>query len=246
MGKPNILSASPLPTRRILVVDDDPELRQLMVRKLTHAGFEVLSAASGPEALAFIDHQGLPHLAITDINMPGMTGLEFCETVQQFSDLPIIMVTAVNEAATTIKAIRLYAEDYMVKPFNLDELVARVQRVLRRMSDFSYTKGGLVQISRRLQINFARKLAVIDGTEVELTPTETKIAYILWGSGGRVVTNEYLLSRLWPEQDMFEDNVRVHVHRLRHKLQGATSTEKYILTVRGQGYRFVVNETQSQ
>src|SRR5262245_13229419 len=111
MSNSTVFSRSAISTRRILVVEDDPEMCRLIVHKLANAGFETLSAASGEEALEVIEREGLPHLAITDINMRGMTGLEFCEIVQQYSDLPVIMVTAVDESATTIKAIEQYAED---------------------------------------------------------------------------------------------------------------------------------------
>lgn len=226
--------------KRILVVDDEPEVRNLIIRKLTNVGFDLLSANSAGHALEVIQQKGLPHLAIIDINMPGMNGLELCEAIQQYVDLPVILVTAISESTTTIKAIEHYAEDYIVKPFNLDELVARVQRLLRRINDFSYADGPLVRISPRLTINFVLKQAFVDGKMVELTPTETKLLHILWRHSGRVVTNEFLLGRVWPHEEVFEDTLRVHVHRLRQKIDNKGQTEKHILTERGQGYRFVV------
>jgi DNA-binding response OmpR family regulator len=231
---------SPVQFKRILIVDDDAEMRGLIARKLTVAGFETSEAHSALRALELIEQKGLPHLAVVDINMPGMSGLEFCQNVQQYADLPVIMVTAVNESATTIKAIELYAEDYIVKPFNLDELVARIQRVLRRIGDFSYSSGPVVAIDGRLGINFAQKQIVSQSGTVEMTPTESKVFYILWRNQGRVVTHDYLLGRIWPGQEMYEETLRVHVHRLRHKLEKATQ-RKYILTERGQGYRFIIH-----
>ncbi len=130
----------PLPTfqnetclQRILVVDDDPAVRRLLNDKLEGAGYEVWCAASGDQALDVVQRRGMPHLAIVDINMPGMNGLRFCEAVQQFSDLPVIMLSAVDEEETIVGSISRYAEDYVTKPFSPRELVARVQRVLRRV-----------------------------------------------------------------------------------------------------------------
>jgi DNA-binding response OmpR family regulator len=226
--------------KRILVVDDEPEIRNLIVRKLINAGYDVLSANSANHALEVIQKKGLPHLAIIDINMPGMNGLELCDSIQQYVDLPVILVTAISESTTTIQAIKHYAEDYIVKPFNLDELVVRVQRLLRRINDFSYADGPLVQISPRLAVNFVQKQAFVDGKVIDLTPTETKLLHILWRHSGRIVTNEFLLGRVWPNEEVFEDTLRVHIHRLRQKIDTKGLAEKYILTERGQGYRFVV------
>ena len=247
----NVLGPTVDPIKRILVLDDDPEMRGLIERKLTSAGFEVVLADSGVRALALIEQMGLPHLAVVDINMPGMSGLEFCEAVQQFADLPVIMVTAVHETETTIKAIELYAEDYIVKPFNLDELVVRIQRLLRRIGDFSYAASSVIEIDGHLAVCFVRKQAIVGGLTVELTPIETKILHILWRNGNRVVTNEFLLGRIWPNQEVFEDTLRVHVHRLRHKIEGSASSRrqgagqqkrKYIVTERGRGYRLVTTK----
>ena len=104
--------------QRILVVDDDPAIRRLLKDKLEGAGFEVWNAASGDQALEIIERRGMPHLAVVDINMPGMNGLRFCETVQQFSDLPVIMLSAVDEEETIVGSISRYAEDYVTKPFS--------------------------------------------------------------------------------------------------------------------------------
>jgi DNA-binding response OmpR family regulator len=234
------LPGSPIRLKRILVVDDDAELRGLMARKLSGAGFEIVQADSAHRALELIRETGLPHLAVVDINMPGMNGLEFCQTVQQYADLPVILVTAINESSTTIKAIELYAEDYIVKPFNLDELVVRVQRLLRRIGDFGYVTGPTIAIDEQLAVNFARQQLLVSDQVIDLTPIATKILYILWRNRGRVVTNEFLLGRIWPGQEVYEETLRVHVHRLRHKLEGATG-HKYILTERGQGYRLDAN-----
>ncbi len=246
MGSLRNLNLPTAAVKRILIVDDDPELLQLVARKLDSVGFEVLSAESAEGALDLISRQGLPHLAVVDLNMPGMNGLEFCETIQQVVDLPVIMITAVSETETRLKAIALYAEDYIIKPFVLDELVVRIQRVLRRINDFQYVSGPLIEVDAQLAINFMQKQIVVAGKPIDLTPTETKMLYILWRNANRVVTTEFLLSRVWPTQEVYEDTLRVHIHRLRHKLQGQTKRESYIVTERGQGYRFLLPKLVDQ
>jgi DNA-binding response OmpR family regulator len=224
--------------QRILAVDDDPKIRRLVELKLDHAGFEVRTAASGQEALDIIAQHGLPHLAIVDIMMPGMSGFEFCEAVQEFSDLPVIMLTAVDDEDMVIQGIERFAEDYIIKPFSPRELLARVQRVLRRIGDFAYTLEPVTQVDDRLGVDFAHQQATVDGQSIDLTPTETKILYILMRNAGRTVTTDFLLRRLWPLEEVFEDTLRVHVHRLRQKIEANPRKPRYIITERGLGYRF--------
>jgi DNA-binding response OmpR family regulator len=224
--------------QRVLVVDDDPKIRRLVELKLDHAGFEVFVAASGQEALDIISRCGLPHLAIVDIMMPGMNGFEFCETVQEFSDLPVVLLTAVDDEETIIQGIERFAEDYVVKPFSPRELLARVQRVLRRIGDFAYTLDPVSRVDDRLGVDFAHQQAIVEGQRIDLTPTETKLLYILMRNAGRTVTIDFLLRRLWPLEEVFEDTLRVHVHRLRQKIEADPRKPRYVVTERGLGYRF--------
>jgi DNA-binding response OmpR family regulator len=225
-------------TQCILVVDDDPAILRLVRDKLDRAGFEVWTATSGQRALDVIGRRGLPHLAIVDIMMPEMGGFEFCRTVQEFTDLPVIMLTAVDEEETVIRGIEHFAEDYITKPFSPRELVARVQRVLRRIGGFAYALDLVTQVDDRLAVDLAHQRALVDGRPVDLTPTETKILYILMRNAGRTVTIDFLLRRLWPLEDVFEDALRVHVHRLRQKIETVPRQPCYIVTERGLGYRF--------
>ena len=233
-------ATEPVGLQRILVVDDDPAILRLVKDKLDHAGYEVFTATSGRHALDVIERRGMPHLAIVDINMPGMNGSEFCETVQEFSDLPVIMLTAVDEEETIIRGINYFAEDYVTKPFSPRELAARVQRVLRRISDYAYTMGPVTQIDDHLGVDFAHKQAIVDGQPVTLTPTETKLLYILIRNAGHTVSAGFLLRRLWSMEGVYEDTLRVHVHRLRQKIEPESSKPRYIITERGVGYSFPV------
>ncbi len=225
--------------QRILVVDDDEAVLRLVRDKLDRAGFDVRTAASGQEALEAIHSQGLPHLAIVDIHMPGMDGFEFCEIVQEYSDLPVIMLTAVDEEESIIRGIEHFAEDYITKPFSPRELVARVRRVLRRIGNFSYALQPVIPVDDRLAVDLGRQVAIVDAEPVALTPTESKLLYILMRNAGHTVTTPSLLSRLWPLGGVFEDALRVHIHHLRRKIEVDASDPQYIVTVRGTGYRMV-------
>lgn len=238
MPEPTLLDPSGRILQRILVVDDDPAILRLVKDKLENTGYEVFTADSGQQALEIIGRRGMPHLAIVDITMPGMTGFQFCDAVQQFSDLPIILLSAIDEEDTIIQGISRYAEDYVTKPFSPRELVARVARVLRRIGDFAYTLDLVTQIDAQLAVDFPHQRALIAGESVPLTPTETKLLYLLIRNAGRVVTTDFLLRRLWPMDEVFEDTLRVHVHRLRQKIEPTPGRPRYITTERGLGYSF--------
>lgn len=225
---------------RVLVVDDDPAIVRLVGSKLDMSGYRVMTASSGSDALERIAQDGLPHLAIVDINMPGIDGFEFCRTVQQFADLPVILLTAVDQEDVVIQGIEHFAEDYVTKPFSPRELMARVGRVLRRMGDFAYTLEPIIQVDQHLAVDFVHQQVVFDGEVISLTPTETKILFILMRNAGRTVTNDFLLRRIWPLDEIFEDTLRVHIHRLRQKIESKPDGVKYVGTERGIGYRFLV------
>ncbi len=228
----------PADLHRILVIDDNTYTLRLVKQTLEQAGYQVSTAVSGEEALTLIKRYGLPHLAVVDLHMPGMSGFEFCRIVHEYSDMPAIMLTAVGSEETVIEGLEQHAEDYIVKPFNSSELVARIRRVLRRMGDYSYTLASTTRIDDRLLINFPHREAIVDGESVSLTPTEAKLLYILVRNAGRIVTTEFLLKRIWPLQDAQEDRLHVHVHRLRRKIEPDHNQPTYIVAERGTGYRF--------
>lgn len=232
-------------TQRILVVDDDPAILRLVKDRLEYAGYEVVTAASGQQALDVISQRGLPHLAIVDINMPGMNGFEFCKAVQQFTDFPVILLTAVDEEETIIRGIQYFAEDYVTKPFSPRELAARVERVLRRIGDFAYALDPLIRIDERLTIDFAHQQATVENQVISLTPTETKLLFILMRNAGHTVSTDFLLRRLWPLDEVFEDTLRVHIYRLRQKIEANPTKPIYIVTDRGQGYSFLQKHTSA-
>ncbi len=221
---------------RVLAVDDDQTILKVVELTLEDAGFEVWLASSGSEALELLERRGLPHLALVDIMMPEMNGLELCRRIHQSLDLPIIMLTSVKDVGTVVEAIDQVAEDYVTKPFEPVELVARTRRLLRRIGDYSYSLEPRVRIDEHLSLEFARRRAIVDGRSVELTPIETKLLYLLVRAAGRTLQNPYLLHRLWPMEEAYEEALRTHVWRLRKKI--AAGSGRYVETIRGVGYRF--------
>jgi len=231
---------SAMEVQRILVVDDNTYTLRIVKHTLEQAGYQVSTAVSGKEAMTLIDRYGLPHLAVVDLHMPGMSGFEFCHTVHEFSDVPVIMLTAVAAEETIVEGLEHHAEDYIVKPFNPPELVARVERVLRRMGNYNYTLEAKTRIDDRLLVDFPKREAIVDGETVSLTPTETKLLYILVRNSGRIVTTQFLLDRIWPLQKAHEDRLHVHIHRLRRKIEADHNQPGYIVAERGTGYSFTI------
>lgn len=225
--------------KSILLVDDDRDLQNLLRFNLEREGYEVVSAFSGEQALQIIETRGVPHLAIVDIYMPGMTGPEFCGKLQEFSDVPVIMLTAEGDTDVIVSLIERYAEDYMTKPFVTREFLVRVDRLIRRIHSFEYAMQPDIRLDDHLQVSIGRKTVTVDGEDISLTPTETKLLHIFLNNRNRVVTLEFLLNRLWPREEVFEDRIRVHVHRLRNKIGRGSNGHSYLVTERGIGYRFV-------
>lgn len=226
--------------QRILAIDDNAYTLRLVEFTLREAGFRVTTAISGEEAITLIETAGLPDLAIVDLHMPGISGFEFAHRVHQYSDLPLIMLTAVNHEGTVVEGLEEHAEDYIVKPFSPGELVARTKRVLRRIGEFAYDLEPQTRIDERLLIDFPNRTAIVDGKAEALTPTETKLLYILMRKAGRTVPTDYILRRLWPMEPVFEDRLHVHLHRLRRKIEDRKdkTRPRYILSERGAGYSF--------
>ena len=223
---------------RILIVDDDAMAREILKRILEHAGYEVMTAGSGPEALRKL-HEGIPHLVVVDLMMPEMDGFELCRRIKSHLDVPIVILSAVAAIESKVEGLQMYAEDYIVKPFEKEELVARVQQVLRRYGESAGVEQPEVVIDQELQINFVQHWARVKGQQVTLTPTESKLLFLLVRNAGRVVTNETLLAKAWAgDEEAYEEGLRVHISRLRSKIESNPSKPVYIQTKRGVGYRF--------
>lgn len=224
---------------RILVIDDDTLILELIEEALSRSGFQVATATSAESALDWMKRFGMPHLAVVDINLPfGMDGLAFCELVHTFSDMPIIMLTAVEDEDTITFAIDRCAEDYLTKPFLPGELIARTRRILKRIGQFAFPLDSLTRVDDRLVVDFPGCMVIVDDRPVTLTPTETKLLYILMRMAGKIVNSNYLLRRLWPHDTEHDERLRVYIHRLRSKIEKSPSEPFYIQSERGAGYMF--------
>ena len=222
----------------ILVVDDDPNIAQLVKLYLEKEGYAVSVETRGDEALAAFQ-KNPPSLMLLDIMLPGMDGWQVCRAVRQTSTIPIIMLSAKDETFDKVLGLELGADDYVTKPFEGKELVARVKAVLRRSAPSEPEKDtlsfpGLTISLEKYEVHFQGKL-------VEMPPKELEVLYFLAAHQNRVFTREQLLEQVWGF-DFFGDSrtVDVHIKRLREKLQGSESLGWQIRTVWGVGYKFEV------
>ena len=222
----------------ILVVDDDPNIAQLVKLYLEREGYEVSVENRGDEALAAFQ-KNPPSLMLLDIMLPGMDGWQVCRAIRQMSSIPIIMLSAKDETFDKVLGLELGADDYITKPFEGKELVARVKAVLRRAAPGESEKDtlsfpGLTISLEKYEVHFQGKL-------VEMPPKELEVLYFLASHQNRVFTREQLLEQVWGF-DFFGDSrtVDVHIKRLREKLQGSEALGWQIRTVWGVGYKFEV------
>jgi DNA-binding response OmpR family regulator len=222
----------------ILLVDDDPTLLSVLARRLAREGYEVDTVSSGELALRSLEH-AWPQLLIVDLMMPGMDGFELCSRVKRIADLPIIVLSAVDASEAKVRALEEYAEDYVIKPFNPDELVARVQRVLRRAGA---GRPQLVLDGGELEIDLAARRVTTPAGQSPLTPTEVRLLQVLISAVDSTVPTETLLDRVWSESDGADPSyVWVTVRRLRRKLELDPDRPRYLLTDRGIGYRLATS-----
>ena len=223
----------------IVVADDDPQLLRLMTRNLEFEGYEVLPASDGQQALAEIESH-VPDLVLLDVMMPKMDGFTVCHRVREFSSVPIIIVTARGQDQDKVRGLDLGADDYLTKPFSVDELLARVRAVLRR-SQITSREGaqGLqaTAITGDLAIDYSQHLVTLAGKEITLTPTEYAIIAYLAQNMGRIVTQDLLLEHVWGMEYLGESHMlQVNINRLRRKIETDPSQPRYILTKVGVGY----------
>jgi len=227
----------------VLLVDDDLTLLSVLSRRVARAGYDVRTAASGPAALKQLEG-AWPALLVVDLMMPGMDGFELCRRVKQIADLPIIVLSAVDASEAKVSALELYAEDYVTKPFDPDELIARIHRVLRRAA------VGSPQITLdagEIEVDLATRQLTTPAGSHQLTPTEARLLQVLAASVDRVVPTEELLNRVWTDSDGADPSyLWVTVRRLRRKLESDPDNPRYLLTERGIGYRLLSSTTAAQ
>jgi two-component system KDP operon response regulator KdpE len=209
---------------RILVVDDEPQILRALSTNLRGAGYDVQQAATGGE----------PDAMVLDLILPDMSGIEVCRKVREKSDIPILVLSAVGEERTKVEALDAGADDYVTKPFGLDELTARLRAALRRVP----RPAEPVIAIGDLEIDLDAQALRIDGAPVQLTRTEFQLLSTMAAHPGRIFSRDMLLTEVWGYDDLPESKVvDMHVHRLRLKLEPDPARPQYVMTVRGRGYR---------
>ena len=230
---------SELKDKLVLVVDDETRMINFMRMNLELEGCRVLSATNGRDAIDQVREE-LPDVILLDIMMPGMDGFETLRRLREFSQAPVLILTAKDDEEDRIRGLELGADDYVGKPFSHRELVSRIRAVLRRHYAAPPTPQTSVQVDERLTIDFARREVLVNGERINLRPTEYRLLYHLVQNAGYVMTHEMLLSRVWgPEYRDETHYLRLYVTYLRQKIEEDPADPQYILTERGTGYRFV-------
>lgn len=223
-------------TAKILLVDDDPQVRRALRTTLTSAGYIVVEARTGEEALEEVQAEGSVDMVLLDLKMPGMGGLEACRRIRKIFDVPILVISVCRSQEDKVQAFDAGADDYLVKPFGIQELLSRIHALRRRTS-------GSESIppfeSSDLKIDFERRRVIVDGQPVHLTPSEFEVLRYLVLNEGKPVSHHTLLQSLWgPEHVRDIQRLRVTINQLRRKIEKDPGRVRYIHTEHLVGYRF--------
>jgi two-component system KDP operon response regulator KdpE len=226
--------------RRILIVDDEPQITRVLRRSLTTRGYDVRSAADGESALeTFGDWP--PDLVVTDLSMPNIDGVELCRRLRASSQVPILVLSVKGEEKTKVEALDAGADDYITKPFGIDELLARIRAALRRVPQAaaSTKTGETVLEAGDFNVDLEAHLVKVRGSEVHLTPKEFDLLVYMMQHAGKVLTHRSLLSAVWGGNYVEQNEyLRVFVGQLRKKIEPDPASPRYILTEPWIGYRF--------
>lgn len=231
---------------KILVIEDDIEFSKLTQMWLQNAGYEVLTAEDGVEGMRRV-YSSRPNLVLLDTMLPKMDGWEVCRRIREMSDIPVLMVTVKAQKADRLKGFALGADDYVAKPVDFSELVARVQAVLRRSSSDAHD-GELSSFRNgEIEVEWRSRQVWIRGKRVKLSPTEFKILACLIKNRGWIVTHEQLLEKAWgPNYIGDKSFVKLYIRYLRRKIEINPHEPQLILTERGVGYQFAVQSKESE
>lgn len=219
----------------ILIADDEPQIRRVLRSTLSSQGYVILDAKTGEDAIEIVRKEK-PDLVLLDVNMPGMGGIEACREIRRATEAPIIMLTVRNGERDKVLALDAGADDYVVKPFGIEELLARIRAALRR-----YAPGDALPpfISKDLALDFESRQLTVRGEEVHLTPKEFDVLKHLIANQGKPLTHRRLLQSVWgPDYGEETENLRVVINQLRKKIESDPSKPKYIRTEPWVGYRF--------
>ncbi|HWO59948.1 MAG TPA: response regulator [Umezawaea sp.] len=223
---------------RVLVVDDEPQIVRALRINLTARGYEVLTAHDGRTALA-VAAEGKPDVVVLDLGLPDLNGSEVIAGLRGWTTIPILVLSARTDSADKVAALDAGADDYVTKPFGMDELLARLRAAVRRSTTSSTTGEDAVITTASFTIDLAAKKVHKNGTEVHLTPTEWGLLEILARNRGKLVGQKHLLQEVWgPAYAKESHYLRVYLAQLRRKLEPEPSHPKHLLTEPGMGYRF--------
>jgi two-component system KDP operon response regulator KdpE len=223
---------------KILVVDDDPQIRRVMKATLVSHSYEVIEARTGEDALEMVARE-TPSLVLLDMNMPGIGGLETCRVLRSTMDIPVIILSVRNTEKDKVAALDAGADDYVTKPFGIEELLARIRAALRR-SSASSESGPQAFAAEDLEIDFTTRRVRAKGAEVRLTPKEFDLLRYLVAHEGKPVSHRELLQSIWgPDYGDEPEYLRVFINQVRKKIEANPAKPKYILTEPWIGYKFV-------
>jgi len=229
---------------RILVVEDEESYRDPLTYQLTREGFEVIEAADGNSALAAYDAEGAD-LVLLDLMLPGLSGTEVCRELRARGDVPVIMLTAKDSEIDKVVGLELGADDYVTKPYSYRELLARVRAVLRRRQpndSAEHDEDGVLEVGP-VRMDVERHTVAVSGESVALPLKEFDLLELLMRNAGRVLTRGQLIDRVWGADYVGDTKtLDVHVKRIRSKIEPDPGTPKYLLTVRGLGYKLADDE----
>lgn len=221
----------------VLVVDDEPQILRAVRTVLTEKGFRVTTAARGEEALTRAA-ASVPDVVILDLGLPDLSGFEVCARLREWTQVPIIVLSVRDSERDKVVALDKGADDYLTKPFGIEELLARIRVALRHSAQARGSKASVVTAGP-LSIDLARHVVTREGGEVKLTATEFKLLAYLAGNAGRVLTHQAILSHVWdPAEADHIEYLRVYMRQLRKKLEGDPQNPQFLLTEPGVGYRF--------
>jgi two-component system KDP operon response regulator KdpE len=224
---------------KLLVIEDDVDLVRALEHYFSGADFDVLSALDGREGLKKL-YDERPDLVVLDIAIPRLDGWQVIQRIRELSEVPIIILTARIREEERVRGLKLGADDYVVKPFSLKELEARVEAVLRRAREAKPARTGIVFSDGELVVDADLLAVTRNGRHVNLTPTELRLLLYLAENTGRVLTHEQILAKIWGADFRSNvDYVKLFVYRLRRKIEVDPKHPRYIITERGIGYRFV-------
>ena len=228
--------------KRILVCEDEDAIRDFVVINLKRSGYDVIDVSNAAQAMdAYVHYGGLIDVALLDIMMPGMDGFQVLQKIREKNNVPVLMLTAKSDEEDKVSGLRLGADDYLTKPFSINELMARVNSLIRRYTTLNPVTGNeaATMLLKDMVIDKVNRTVTVQNIPVELTGKEFDLLLVLASNKGRVFTKKQLYTQVWTEEYDFDDNnIMAFISKLRKKIEPNPEQPFYIQTVRGVGYRF--------